>query len=396
MMRAMHAERSSELAALRAKIKDRVDAFARREIAGRDDLRDCPVMPPALLRAIGDAGLAGIGLPAEYGGLGGDLRTLAVAAEAMAATGGVKGVVTTWLSRQRTARLHILGHGTAAQRNAYLPKLAAGELTPCLAISEPGAGAHPKHLSTRAERDGDSYIVNGEKAYLTNGPIADIFLVLAVTGVEKGRKKFSVLIVPKETPGLHVTEGVKIDFLQPAAHCGIRLENVRVPAANLLGREGEAFAAISLPMRRAEDAIFAASIAGSIRHQIERLAGELAGGSDGRSFDDALLVELGRLATVPDGLSAMAYRAMELLDTDPDENADRITNIAASARDGARAAQERIRSLIEAGGVQPTPGLEAETRDIEKTLGIARSAHDIQARRRARALIDSTTTEEKS
>jgi acyl-CoA dehydrogenase len=396
MMHGMHAGQSSEMASLRASIRERVEAFARHEIAGRDDLRECAVMPPELLRAMGDAGLAGIALPTAYGGLGGDLRALAVAAEALAGVGGVKGVVTTWLSRQLTARLHILGHGSTDQRKAYLLKLAAGRLTPCLAISEPGAGAHPKHLSTRAERDGDSFVLNGEKAYLTNGPIADIFLVLAVTGVEKGRKKFSVLIVPRETPGLHLTEGVKIDFLQPAAHCGIRLENVRVPAANLLGPEGDAFAAISLPMRRAEDAIFAASIAGSIRHQLARLANEMAAGSDGRSLDDDLLVELGRLVTVPDGLSAMAYRAMELLDTDPVQNADRITNIAASARDGARAVQARVRSLIEASGVQPSPGLEAETRDIEKTLGIARSAHDIQARRRALALIDSTRTEEKT
>ncbi len=395
-MLAMHAERSTEMASLTTSIKERVEAFACREIAGRDDLRDHAVMPPDLLRAIGDAGLAGIALPAEYGGLGGDLRTLAVAAEAMAAAGGVKGVVTTWLSRQLTARLHILGHGSDEQRNVYLPKLAAGILTPCLAISEPGAGAHPKHLSTRAERDGDSFVLNGEKAYLTNGPIADIFLVLAVTGVENGRKQFSVLIVPRETRGLEITEGVKIDFLQPAAHCGIRLENVRVPAANLLGPEGGAFAAISLPMRRAEDAIFAASIAGSIRHQIARLAGELARGSDGRSLDDELLVELGRLMTGPDGLSAMAYHALELLDIDPELNADRVTHIAASARDGARALQERVRSLIGKCGVQPSTGLEAETRDIEKTLGIARSAHDIQARRRALALIDSMTAEEKT
>ena len=125
-MHAMHAGRSTEMASLRDSIKERVEAFARREIAGRDDLRDCAVVPPDLLRAIGDAGLAGIALPTEVGGLGGDLRTLAVAAEAMAATGGVKGVVTIWLSRQLTARLHILGHGSADQRNAYLPKLAAG------------------------------------------------------------------------------------------------------------------------------------------------------------------------------------------------------------------------------------------------------------------------------
>jgi acyl-CoA dehydrogenase len=372
-------ETQTDLPALKA----RVEAFARNEIAARGDLRDHDIIPADLWRAIGAAGLAGIGLPEGYGGSGGDLRAIAVAGEAMAAAGGVKGVVTCWLSRQLNSRLQILGHGTDDQRRRYLPELAAGRLTPAIAISEPGAGAHPKHLSTSAERDGGDYVLNGEKAYLTNGPLADIFLVLAVTGTENGRKRFSLFIVPHDAAGLAITEGVKVDFLRPAPHCGLRLTNVRVPAANLLGPEGDAFPAISLPMRKTEDAMFAATIAGSMRHQIDRLAREL----EGQALDEPMLTELGRLTAAPDGLFALGYHAVELLDLGAEQDPDQVSRISAAARDWARSLQERVSAFVAGSGLTPSPGLAAESRDIEMTLGIARTAHAIQAQRRARTLM---------
>lgn len=379
----MKAEFTGDAAASRAKLKTRVEAFARREIDGHDELRDQESMPPALWRAIGDAGLARIGLPTEFGGDGGDLRALAVAAEALTARGGVKGVATSWLGRQLVARLQILAHGTPAQRHAYLPGLAAGRITPCLAISEPGAGAHPKHLATRARRDGDAFVISGEKAYLTNGPIADIFLVLAITDVVEGRKRYSILIVPRDTPGMEFTDGVKIDFLRPAPHCGLRLHDVRVPAANLLGPQGDAFERMSLPMRTTEDALFAATLSGSMRHQLARLAEEL----DGGALDGEDLSEFGQLAAAPDGLSALAYRAAALLDSDAEGNAALVASISAAARDWARAVNERIGALMTRCAFTPSAGLAAECRDIDKTLGIARGAHAVMAQRRARALL---------
>jgi alkylation response protein AidB-like acyl-CoA dehydrogenase len=387
MMRRMKmgcTENATKAQSLRRALRARMETFARTHVASRSDWRDHEVIPADLWRAFGDAGLAGIGLPETLGGCGGDYRALAMAAEALAAVGGVKGIVSCWLSRQTIARLHILRLGDSVQRAAYVPKLASGAMTPCMAISEPGAGAHPKHLKTTATRDGDDFILNGEKAYLTNGPIADLFLVLAITGVENERKQFSVLLVPGDAPGLERTEGVKIDYLRPAPHCGLKLTDVRVPAANILGPEGDAFAAISLPMRRTEDALAAASMAGSMRHQIAQFAHEV----DPGALDDDDMAELGWLAAAPDGLAAMAYHAAELLDLDPEANADEISSIAAAARDWSRVQQQRIGALMDKSGLAASSGLAAERRDLEKTLGIARTAHIIQARRRAVALIE--------
>jgi alkylation response protein AidB-like acyl-CoA dehydrogenase len=243
-------------------------------------------------------------------------------------------------------------------------------------------------LKTTATRDGDDFIINGEKAYLTNGPIADLFLILAITGEENGRKQFSVLMTPRDAPGLELTEGVKIDFLHPAPHCGLKLTNVRVSAANMLGPEGDAFPAISLPMRRVEDVLAAASTAGALHHELAQFAKELGRGV----LDDNDMAELGWLAAAPAGLSAMAQHAAELLDLEhnhgTDSDADEISNIAAAARDWSRLQQGRIGALIDKSGLVASTGLAAERRDLEKTLGIARSAHVIQARRRAAALMD--------
>lgn len=369
----------------RQQLRERVKDFAISNIANQAGLRDQNEMPSDLWQALGAAGLAKIALPKEYGGIGGDLRTLVSAAESMAESGGNLGIVTSWMGRQLISRLQILGHGTAKQRSTYLPDLAAGDATPCLAISEPGAGAHPKHLSTTASRtDEGGFILNGEKAYLTNGPMADIFLVLAITGVKDGRKEFSVLIVPRSAPGLTLTEGVKIDYLRPSPHCGLLLQDVHVPAESILGPEGDAFNAISLPMRRTEDAVFAASKAGALRHILRSLSLEIKDAQD----NDEVLSELGKLSAASYGLGALALYAAELLDIDAPENADEVSAIAASAREWAGSLNERINALIARCGIEPSPSLAAECRDFEKSLGIARAAYAIQARRRGLTLLD--------
>lgn len=373
---------STDITELRARFRERVTAFARDEIVPRTDLREQQIVPSELLTAMGASGLAKIGIPEEYGGDGGDWRALALCAEAMTETAGNMGMVTIWMGRQLNAKLHILGLGTEEQKQTYLPAFAAGDLMSCVSISEPGAGAHPKHLKTAAVRDGDDYILNGEKAYLTNGPISDIFLILAITGEVNGRKQFSVFIVPKDSPGLEITEGIVIDWLQPASHCGLKLTNVCVPAQNMLGPEGDAFNEISLPMRRTEDALFAASKGGALRHIVTTLAKE----TGPQAFDDENLAELGRLASAASGLSAMSYRAADLLDADPAGNAAEISDIARAARDFCRGLQARLGILIGSLDVELTPAFAAEYRDFEKSLSVARSAHLLQARQRANSL----------
>lgn len=380
---------TTDIETLRFRLRERARAFAASEIAPFEDLHEHDLPPEDLWRAFGVCGMTTIGLPRAYGGDGGDLRTMALVGEALAADGGNLGLAGAWMARQLCSRLHILGQGSETQKSEYLPKLAAGLSTPCFAVSEPGAGAHPKHLKTEAVRDGGDYVINGEKAYLTNGPISDLILLLAITGTEGERKQYSMFLVPRDTPGIEQTEGVKIDFLKPSCHCGMAFRDVRIPASALLGPEGDAFAVFSLPMRRVEDAISAANKAGAYRFQINRLGQELAG----VDMDSEMMAELGRLAAARDGLSALSYRAVELLDLDAEGNAEEVEAMTAAGRDWIKDLQQRVEAFIERSGITPSPKLDAVTRDIVKTTGIAGGAHAIRAERWARELMKTEAKE---
>ena len=164
------------------------------------------------------------------------------------------------------------------------------------------------------------------------------------------------------------------------------MKDVRVPASNLLGPEGDAFDAISLPMRRTEDAIFAASKAGSIRHILKNICIE----APALAQDKDRLSELGKLAAASSGLSDLAFRGAELLDMDSTANTGAVGAISAAAREWASSLYERINALIEISGLTPSPVLAATHRDLGKTLGIARSAYLIEAHRRGSTFFERT------
>ena len=137
--------------------------FAARHVAGRgfaasDDF------PHDAWRALAGTGLFRVGLPARFGGDGGGYADIARAEHDLITHGGCVGFAMSWTGHQVVGRYFVDGFGSEAQKAALLPRLACGALTMAVAISEPGAGAHPKHLRTTARRDGDSFVIDGEKA----------------------------------------------------------------------------------------------------------------------------------------------------------------------------------------------------------------------------------------
>jgi acyl-CoA dehydrogenase len=235
--------------------------FAARHVAGRgfaasDDF------PHDAWRAMAEAGLFRIGLPARFGGDGGGYVDIARAEHDLAAHGGCVGLALSWTGHQLVGRYFVGGFGSEAQKAALLPRLASGDLTMAVAISEPGAGAHPKHLRTTATRDGDGFMLDGEKAYVTNGPLAEIFIVLAITAVEDGRKRYSAFLVPKTTPGLEILPMEPFGALRPSPHCRLRLAGCRIRADAVLGPENDAYEAMALPFRDVEDAVGASGSVG--------------------------------------------------------------------------------------------------------------------------------------
>jgi acyl-CoA dehydrogenase len=178
---------------------------------------------------------------------------------------GLLGVGGIWGGRQLAGRWFIEGFGTEAQKAAWLGKTAA------VSISEPGVGAHPKQLTTRAEPIGTAFRINGEKAWTSNGPIADVLIVLAITAEEAGRKRYSMFLVPRDTPGLTLKDMPGFHALRPSRHCQVVLDSCVVPADALLGRAGWAYDHMALPFRDVEDAVGTFGTLGAFRFLLKRL-----------------------------------------------------------------------------------------------------------------------------
>src|SRR5579872_2751682 len=185
---------------------------------------------------------------------------------------GLLGEGGAWAGPRVVARFFIAGFGNAEQRAAWLPRLASGECVAAVAISEPRVGAHPKLLTTRAEPGGDGYRISGEKAWVTNGPSAAVFIVLAVMATEGGRKRYGAFLVPRDTPGLSIKEMAEYRALAPSRHCGLVLDGCHVPQSAQLGPAGSAYEAMALPFRDVEDAVGTFGLLGAFRFLERRLA----------------------------------------------------------------------------------------------------------------------------
>jgi acyl-CoA dehydrogenase len=293
--------------------------FARRRVAGRALYR-ADAFPADLWQEMAQEGLFGIGLPERLGGTGGGYAEIAAALAALAEEGGSPGFAVAWAAQQMFARATVLSFGSEAQRTAFVPAMAAGRLAMAFAVSEPGAGAHPKHLRTTAERHGDSgYRLTGEKTHVTNGPIAGLFVVIAVSAVEPGnagaggtaRKRFSAFLVPRDAPGLEVVPAPPLGTLRPMAHCTLRLNGCEVPDSALLGQPDTAFETVAVPFRDTEDAVLAAGFAGTFRRLLRLLAAatEPAGAADAAT-------DLGALSALAAVLGNTAATLAAKLDAD--------------------------------------------------------------------------------
>jgi acyl-CoA dehydrogenase len=239
--------------------------FARRHVAPRA-LWQADAFPRDLWHAMSEAGLFRIGLP------DGGYTAIAAADAALAEAGGSPGFASAWTGHQMVARFMVDGFASAEQRAAWMPGLASGELTACVAISEAGVGAHPKKLTTTATAQGDDIRLDGAKAWVSNAPLADLIIVFAISRMDGERKRYSAYVVPNDTQGVALTEGRDLGALRPSRHSGLHLTGCVIPGANRLGPPDTAFETMAIPFRDVEDAVGASGMAGTLRHLARRLA----------------------------------------------------------------------------------------------------------------------------
>jgi alkylation response protein AidB-like acyl-CoA dehydrogenase len=212
---------------------DTVARFAEREIAARAaEIDETDEFPRDLYARMGEMGLFGIWVPEEYGGVGADLKTSLLIAERIARVSGAMSLIFANCSDGVGPLLA----ASEQTRVRWLPGIAAGELIPCFALSEPDAGSDAAGLKTRAVRHGDEWLINGNKIFCTNGSVGDIFTVFARTG--DGPRTISAFAVPRDTPGLLIGKDEKMLGLRGCPATELRFENLRVPATAIIGEEG--------------------------------------------------------------------------------------------------------------------------------------------------------------
>lgn len=193
----------------------------------------------SIVKKLGALGFLGLTVPEEYGGSGGDHLSYCLVTEELGrGDSSVRGIVSVSLGLVAKT---IASWGDEEQKRQWLPRLTAGEAVGCFGLTEPGTGSDAGNLSTRAVRDGDDYVINGSKMFITNGTWADVVLLFARTNDTPGHRGVSAFLVPADAPGLtRRTVHGKLG-LRGQATAELVLEDVRVPASTLLGPEGKGF-----------------------------------------------------------------------------------------------------------------------------------------------------------
>ncbi|CBL45563.1 Acyl-CoA dehydrogenase [gamma proteobacterium HdN1] len=232
---------SEEHAILRAQIRK----FVETEIVPNGDAweQDGSV-PREFLRKMGELGYLGLMHEEKYGGSGMDVRAATILAEELGRS-TYAGVTITALVHTNMASPHLANAGSVAQKQKYLPDVVSGKKITAICVTEPGAGSDVAGIKTRAVRDGNDWVINGSKIFITNGVFGDLYFVAAKTDPgAKGSRGISIFIVEKGTPGFSVGRSLKKHGWRSSDTAELFFDNVRVPVENLLGEENKGFYAV--------------------------------------------------------------------------------------------------------------------------------------------------------
>ncbi|WP_328999281.1 acyl-CoA dehydrogenase family protein [Kribbella sp. NBC_00709] len=240
--------------------RETVRAFCEKEIVPHhDSWEEAGIVPRELWTAAGDAGLLGFMMPEEYGGGGArDFRFNTVLIEELTRV-RASGVGFTIQTDINSA--YLLDYATPEQKARWLPAFCAGETISAIAMTEPGAGSDLQGIQTTARRDGDHYVLNGQKTFISNGILADLVIVVAKTDPGAGAQGISLIVAERGMPGFDRGRNLDKIGLKAQDTAELFFDDVRVPVANLLGAEGKGFVYLmeKLPQERLTIAVVAAA-----------------------------------------------------------------------------------------------------------------------------------------
>ena len=221
-------------------IRDAMRAFSKERLAPfASEWDKNHTFPAQALKELGELGAMGMVIPEEWGGAGMDYMSLVLTLEEIAAGDGATSTI---VSVQNSLPCGItFKYGSEAHKREWLIPLARGEKLGCFCLTEPHTGSDASALTTRADRDGDDFVLNGVKQFITTGKNADMAIVLAVTDKIAGKKGISCFLVPTNTPGFIVTRIEEKMGQRASDTAQITFENCRIPASALMGNEGDGY-----------------------------------------------------------------------------------------------------------------------------------------------------------
>lgn len=249
--------------------RDSVVEFARNELNdGVADHDANHTFPQEAWKKAAAFGIQGLPVPEAYGGQGADPLTIIMAMEALGYGCTDNGLIFSLNAHMWSCEVPLIRFGTEDQKQQYLPGLCDGSLIGVQGMSEPDSGSDAFSMSTTAVLDGNEYVLNGSKTWITNAPIADVFVVFAVTDKSKGSFGLSAFLVDRDTPGLTVGKAFDKMGLRTSPMSELNFEDCRIPADNILAKPGSGMAIFNHSMDW-ERGVILASAVGTMQRQLE-------------------------------------------------------------------------------------------------------------------------------
>lgn len=357
-------------------LADGLEQWCQANLSHHHDEADIDGECRALVRALGEAGWLRYCVPAAYGGVHDqlDVRSLALIRETLARHSGLADFA---FAMQGLGSGTITLLGTEAQKQAYLPAVARGEKIAAFALTEPASGSDVASMETTAERDGDGYRVNGAKTYISNGGIADYYVLFARTGEAPGARGISALLVDADNPGLTIADRIQVIAPHPLAT--LEFADMRLPADALIGESGRGFAAAMATLDIFRTTVGAAALGfarraldeATARVRVRRLgAGTLADNPITQS-------KLAEMVLDVETSALLIYRAAWLRDVKGQRNTREAALAKLHATDSAQSVIDKAVQLF--GGLGVTVGVPVESlyREV-RALRIYEGASEVQ------------------
>ncbi|MEA3015078.1 MAG: acyl-CoA dehydrogenase [Sphingomonadales bacterium] len=329
-----------------------------------------------LAMRLGAAGWLGYCVPAAYGGVHEtlDVRSLALIRETLARHSGLADFV---FAMQGLGSGAISLFGSEAQKTDWLYGVASGERIAAFALTEPTSGSDVASMETRAEETGDGYIVNGAKAYISNGPIADFYILFARTGEAPGARGISAFIVESGTAGLDASERIQVIAPHPLGM--LKFNDMRLPADALLGERGRGFAQAMATLDVFRTTVGAAALGFARRALDEATARAMTRKSGGATLADNAIVQsmLAEMVLDVDASALLVYRAAWVRDVQGKRNSREAALAKLHATDSAQQVIDKAVQIF--GGLGVTHGVPVESlyREI-RALRIYEGASEVQ------------------